>query len=107
MTLTVGAAFDFPIQLALSAANETLTVNAEPAVIETARTQVAGTMSQNEMKDLPLNGRNYFESALFVPGVSPTNTAALSFSRKLRRCRAKEFRSAASAIFRTASSSTA
>ena len=27
-------------------------------------------------KDLPLSGRNYFDIALFVPGVSPTNTAA-------------------------------
>ena len=29
-----------------------------------------------KFKDLPLSGRNYFDIALFVPGVSPTNTAA-------------------------------
>ncbi len=75
VTLTVGAAFDLPIQLALSAANETFTVNAEPAVIETARTQIAGTVTQNEVNDLPLNGRNFLDLTLVVPGVSPTNTA--------------------------------
>jgi hypothetical protein len=76
VTLTVGAAFDLPMQLALSAANETLTVNAEPAVIETARTQIAGTVTQNEVNNLPLNGRNFLDLTLVVPGVSPTNTAS-------------------------------
>jgi len=45
-------------------------------VLEAARSQIASTISQNEIKDLPLNGRNYFDIALLVPGVSPTNTAA-------------------------------
>ncbi len=31
---------------------------------------------RSEVQDLPLSGRNYFDIALFVPGVSPTNTAA-------------------------------
>ncbi len=45
-------------------------------MIEADRTQIAGTISHNEIENLPLSGRNYLDIALFVPGVSPTNTAA-------------------------------
>ena len=76
VTLTVGAAFELPFSLVIGAAETKVTVSAEAPVLEGARTQIASTISQNEMKDLPLSGRNYFDIALFVPGVSPTNTAA-------------------------------
>jgi len=76
VTLTVGAAFDLPISLALESANETVTVRGGAAVIETERTQIAGTVMQNEVDNLPLNGRNFLDLTLLVPGVSPTNTAS-------------------------------
>ena len=41
------------------------------AVLETARTQISGTVSQTEVKNLPVNGRNFLDIALLVPGVSP------------------------------------
>ena len=53
-----------------------MTVGAQAAVVETARTQIAGTVSQAEVQNLPLNGRNFLDLALVVPGVSPTNTAS-------------------------------
>jgi len=76
VTLTVGAAFDIPFALVVGQMSTKIELVDEPVVIETARTQIAGTISQDEVKDLPLSGRNYFDIALFVPGVSPTNTAA-------------------------------
>jgi len=76
VTITVGAAFDLPFTLSLSSASERVTVNSEPTIIETARTQVAGTITQNEVDGLPLNGRNFLDLTLLVPGVSPTNTAS-------------------------------
>jgi hypothetical protein len=42
-------------------------------VLEAARSQIAGTISQTEVKNLPLNGRNFLDLALLVPGVSPPN----------------------------------
>ena len=42
-------------------------------VLETARSQIAGTVSAVEASALPLNGRNFLDLALLVPGVSPTN----------------------------------
>jgi len=76
ITLTIGAAYQLPIALAVGAASETVNVNTESAVIEAARTQVAGTIGQNEFNSVPLNGRSFLDLALLVPGVSPTNTAA-------------------------------
>ena len=53
-----------------------VTVTEEASVLEAARSQVAGTVSQDEVKALPLNGRNFLDLALLIPGVSPTNTAS-------------------------------
>ncbi len=75
LTLTVGAAFDLPVTLTPGSA-EAVTVSTEAPVLEADRSQVAGTISQSEVADLPFNGRNFLDLALLVPGVSPTNTAA-------------------------------
>ena len=74
--LTVGSAFELAIELTVAGEQSTVTVGAQAAVVETARTQIAGTVSQAEVQSLPLNGRNFLDLALVVPGVSPTNTAS-------------------------------
>ena len=48
----------------------------DATVLEAARSQIAGTVSQAEVQTLPMNGRNFLDLALLVPGVSPTNTAS-------------------------------
>jgi hypothetical protein len=76
LVLTVGSAFDLPMTLGLAGIDTSVNVTAEAPVLETARTQIAGTVSQAEVKSLPMNGRNFLDLALLVPGVSPTNTAS-------------------------------
>ena len=76
VTLTVGADFDLPFSMVVGQMATKVQVSADAPLIEAARTQIAGTISQTEVANLPLSGRNYFDIALFVPGVSPTNTAA-------------------------------
>src|SRR5262249_31092242 len=61
---------------AVQSAQSNVTVTAESPLLEAARTQIAGTVSQAESRALPLNGRNFLDIALLVPGVSPTNTAS-------------------------------
>ncbi len=75
LTLTIGAAFDLPVTLTPGSA-QAVTVEATPLVLEADRSQIAGTIAQNEVANLPFNGRNFLDLALLVPGVSPTNTAA-------------------------------
>src|SRR3984893_8019369 len=76
LTLTVGSAFELPVSLAVASTETNVIVTGEAAVLEAARSQIAGTVSQAEVRALPLNGRNFLDLALLVPGVSPTNTAS-------------------------------
>jgi hypothetical protein len=74
--LTVGSAFELPFVLAVAAEGTTINVTGDAAVLEAARSQIAGTVPQSEVRNLPLNGRNFLDLALLVPGVSPTNTSS-------------------------------
>jgi len=71
--VTVGSAFELPITLPLAGVAASIDVVAESTVLEAARSQIAGTVSQQEAASLPMNGRNFLDLALLVPGVSPTN----------------------------------
>jgi hypothetical protein len=74
--LTVGAAVELPVSLNVEAVQTDVTVTGDQPVLETARTQISGSVLQTEVKNLPVNGRNFLDIALLVPGVSPTNTAS-------------------------------
>lgn len=73
--LAVGAAVDVPVTLAV-ARSESIVVNAAVPLVESARTDVASVITPEEVRRLPLNGRNYLDLALLAPGVSRTNTGA-------------------------------
>ena len=45
-------------------------------MIESARSQIAATVSEAEVAALPMNGRNFLDLALLVPGVAPANIAS-------------------------------
>jgi hypothetical protein len=76
LTLTLGQSLDMPIQLAVAGVSENATVTSDVPVIETVRTQVGETVSPLAIESLPLNGRNYLDLALLLPGVSRTNTGS-------------------------------
>ncbi|RPI56996.1 MAG: TonB-dependent receptor [Acidobacteria bacterium] len=76
VTVTVGSAFELPVGLALAGLDTTVTVTGRTTVLESARSQIAGTVPLEEVQSLPMNGRNFLDLALFVPGVSPTNIAS-------------------------------
>jgi hypothetical protein len=73
LTLTIGAAFELPVALSIGEVATGVTVTGDATVLEAARSQIAGTVSQIEVRDVPLNGRNFLDLALLIPGVSPTN----------------------------------
>ncbi len=76
LTLTAGAAFDISVALVVGGVEADVTVTSDLTLLEAARTQIAGTVTQDEARTLPLNGRQFLDLALLVPGVSPTNTAS-------------------------------
>ena len=76
LTLTVGSAFELPVALAVGGLDTSVTVTGQATMLEAARSQIAGTVSQTEVSTLPINGRNFLDLALLIPGVSPTNVAS-------------------------------
>ena len=76
LTVTAASAFELPLQLGAITLSSAVTVTSEAPVLEAARSQIANTIPQNEVSVLPLNGRNFLDIALLVPGVSPANTAS-------------------------------
>jgi len=76
VTLSPGSAFDLAISLSVAARETNLTVQADATLIEAARSQVAGAAPRAEITNLPMNGRNFLDIALLIPGVSPTNTVS-------------------------------
>ena len=79
LTLTAGAAYELPILLAVGNLESTVTVTADTEVLEAARSQIAATVSDTEVAALPMNGRNFLDVALLVPGVAPANIASTQF----------------------------
>jgi hypothetical protein len=75
ITVQAGSAFELSIDMALAQV-ETVLVTADAPVLETARSQIAATVPEAEVAALPMNGRNFLDIALLVPGVSPTNIAS-------------------------------
>jgi Carboxypeptidase regulatory-like domain/TonB-dependent Receptor Plug Domain len=51
--------------------SETVTVSGETAPVETRSGEVSSLVTEKQVTELPLDGRNYAQLALMVPGVSP------------------------------------
>ena len=77
LTLTVGQAADVPVRLGVARLAESVEVTSDGGGLEATRTQVAGTILPQEVDSLPLNGHNYLDLALLIPGVSRTNTGSV------------------------------
>ncbi len=76
LTVSVGQAVDLPIKLDVAGVSAQVNIGTDIPVVETVRTQITETIRPREINELPLNGRNYLDLALLVPGVSPTNTGS-------------------------------
>ncbi len=71
--LAAGQAVDLPCVLAVAAIAQTVSVTADRQAVDLTHAQAAARVSPAEIASLPLNGRNYLDLALLVPGVSRTN----------------------------------
>src|SRR5579875_1624600 len=70
ITLTVGSAPVIDLQLAVGQASQTVTVSAEASLVETTNASVSSLVNSTQMRELPLNGRNFEQLILLAPGVS-------------------------------------
>src|SRR5215471_13169401 len=61
------------LTLAIGQIDETVNISYDAATVETRDAAVSSLISEKQVVELPLNGRNYAALLLLVPGVSQTN----------------------------------
>ena len=71
LELNVSANLVVNLTVEVGAVSETVTVTGEDVVVETRSGNVSSLIGEKQVTELPLNGRNYAQLALIVPGVSP------------------------------------
>jgi Carboxypeptidase regulatory-like domain len=69
ITLTVGQKLNLEIALSIGASSATVNITAEAPVIETTRTNVAASVGERAVRELPVNGRNFLDFVTLTPGV--------------------------------------
>jgi len=74
-TLSVSQSANLNFTLQVGTAEQTVTVAAEGAVIESTSAELGTVFGGRQVNDLPLNGRNFTQLLALTPGASPINTA--------------------------------
>lgn len=69
MSMLVGQTPNIETVMSLASTNQTVIVEANDVAVDTTSSTVAGNITPNDVKDMPINGRNYMELATLVPGV--------------------------------------
>ena len=67
--LQVGRQMEVDFTLAPGAQNETVTVQGVASQVETTTSEVSAQVGQSQMRELPLNGRDFEKLILLAPGV--------------------------------------
>ncbi|MHB8654528.1 MAG: TonB-dependent receptor [Terriglobia bacterium] len=93
LTLTIGQSAVFSPVLQIETGKSQVTVTASPQLIETRRTSVAETVDQQQINNLPINGRNYINFTLLdsqaardsAPSIGAAPTSGLNFGGQRAR----------------------
>ncbi|HVX58019.1 MAG TPA: carboxypeptidase-like regulatory domain-containing protein, partial [Candidatus Saccharimonadales bacterium] len=70
ITLTVGAQPVVDFSLPVGQSQQTVTVDATVSQVDTVSTALGTTVEQTQIRDLPLNGRNFTDLISLIPGIS-------------------------------------
>jgi hypothetical protein len=70
MHVDIGGSSELEFRLTVAGVQESLTVSAAPALVETQPSAVSTLLDERAVNDFPLNGRRFSDLALFSPGVS-------------------------------------
>ena len=78
--LNINQALRLDVKLEVGATTDTVQVEANAAIVETASATISGSVTGAQIQEAPLNGRNVLDLALSVPGVIPAVAGAGSYS---------------------------
>jgi len=76
LTLGVGSALVVDFALPVGQITQTVNVEGDVSRVETTTSEVSTLVAPQEMRDLPLNGRNFEQLLTLAPGVTPIPAAA-------------------------------
>jgi hypothetical protein len=86
ITLAVGAQAVVDFSLTVGQQQQTITVQGEVSVVETTNAAIGTYTSEQQMRELPLNGRNFEQLIQLAPGV-----ATVQWSNNAMQGRASEY----------------
>jgi hypothetical protein len=75
VTISVGSQLVVDFTLPVGQSQQTITVESTVSQVETESTAVSSLVNESQMRDLPLNGRNFEQLISLAPGVTPTGGA--------------------------------
>ena len=78
ISLVAGSELSMNFSLVLGELPQQVTVSASTTAIDNTSSTVGGLLTEQSLTDLPLNGRDVFNAALFEPGVVRTASSAPS-----------------------------
>ena len=74
ITVHVGQNVSIPAQLSVETAVSSVTVTEEAPVVDQVKTDVSQVIDENQINNLPINGRRVDQFVLLTPGVVPDGT---------------------------------
>ncbi len=77
LVLTLGQVAAYNPQLQLKTTAASVSVSAAPDLVETSKTDVSMTVSQNQIDNLPIDGRNYINFTLLDSRAARDNTPSI------------------------------
>jgi hypothetical protein len=83
ITLTVGATVVVDFSLPVGQVSQTVNVEGDISQVETETSEVSTLISPTQMRDLPLNGRNFEQLITLAPGVSTVGAALNAVTGRL------------------------
>ena len=72
------------VSLSLASVTQSVEVQGNPATLDTSTNSLGKTVTEKEVLDLPLNGRNFSQLGLLQTGVAPINAGLLTEGGSLR-----------------------
>jgi hypothetical protein len=81
LSLSVGQDVVVNVQLKVGALDESVVVTGQSSLVETRQSSVAALVDEQQIRELPLNGRDFSQLTLLQPGVVASPTTARQVDR--------------------------
>jgi hypothetical protein len=83
VTVSVGSQLVVDFTLPVGPSQQTVTVESTVSQVETESTAISSLVNESQMRNLPLNGRNFEQLISLAPGVTPAGGASVGATTSL------------------------